>query len=63
MTDQNKKETEQYYKLTEDNEIKKELTWDFILEQVGKKRFNGKYKSFFNEMNEQVRKKQNRRII
>ena len=53
MTDQNKKETEQYYKLTEDNEIKKETRWDFILEQLGKSR-KLRTNSRFSKLNEQV---------
>ena len=28
-----------YYKLTEDNDVKPELTWDFVCEQLNKPRF------------------------
>ena len=50
----NKKEKEQYYKLTEDNEIKKETRWDFILEQLGKSR-KLRTNSRFSKLNEQVK--------
>ena len=55
----NKKETEKYYQMNETGEVKPELTWDFVLEQLDKKRWEntGNPKSYFNKLNEQVKRK------
>ena len=45
--------------MNETGEVKPELTWDFVLEQLDKKRWEntGNPKSYFNKLNEQVKRK------
>ena len=50
----NKKDTEVYYKF-EGDELKEEITWDKICEQIGKPRFNGEIRdSYFSYVREHL---------
>ena len=51
-------DSDRYYKLTEDNEVKPEIHWDLICEQLNKPRFRdtGIRKSKFSLINESLSK-------
>ena len=57
------KESEVYYEYNDKTGLRRELTWDFILEQLDRKRWNGNPPTFFNKLNEQLKIKKKGRLI